>query len=248
MNKAVMINRMPRALKTIIAPKYFTTMTATLGAVLGTTATQSQNFQVSGSTIYLPFYDGDEITSMTGCTLATGTPVLTDNNVVGFRNLREIYTRYRVHASMIRVTFSPTSILDTTEFVVVPCNFDITSASAIIPNSFDSAKGQPYSKFRTCQSTNPEKQNTIISKIKNRTILGLTKEQYRSDLDTSYSINDTTPVASGLPGMPITWLVWYRKYATGTYTSAVNISVSVRYYVEWFQPQQDFRGGDPPPP
>jgi len=45
-SRKVMVNRMPRLSKSIIAPRYFTTIEATFQGRLGVTATESQYFDV----------------------------------------------------------------------------------------------------------------------------------------------------------------------------------------------------------
>lgn len=242
-SRQVMVNRMPKISKSVIAPKFFTSMEASFMGSIDNTGVQSNDFAVSMSNIRNPFsYDALSFTSMTGASLVNNSSVLIQNIAVsGFNALATLYNNYRVHSSTIKVTFTPAAAVDYLEFVVVPCQYNIFTMAPIEPTTYYEAKSMPYSKFRQCTGFNDIPKNTIVSTLKNRTIHGLTKEQYRTDMQNSMNQDNSIYAAAGYENMrnAAFWKIWYAKYNAGTFTNPVSVSVTVRYYVEWFTQEQN---------
>lgn len=246
-----MVNRMPKRSKTLIAPKYFTTMEASFQGVLGITATQLQYFDISAFDLARPFfcYEDPSGATNTGFTTMTGSALLNTTGVVesimtaGFDTLSLLYNKYRVHASKLRITMTPTAGADVLDLCVCPWAGAVTTSGSY-PNTFYEARAQPYSKVIQCTGNNNIKQNTLIHKQKNRTLLGLSKEQYRADLDNcrdSDVLTGSRPTEepNGQAGNPLFWRVYYAKYSSGVFTAPVAVSVNVTYYVEWLQPKNN---------
>jgi len=238
-NRQVMTNRMPRMSKSVVAAKYFTTMEIGFQGLLSVAATQSQSFRVSSAILNKPLATNQSFTgAVTGASLVgPGTQNINNMYPLGWSQLTQLYGAYRVHATKLNATFTPTASADALEFAVLPVQWD--GSVMEVPNDYPSAKLQPYSKFRQCTGNNNIRQNTIVSKLKNRTIYGLSKEQMRTG-DTSFVIDNDVATGPELNQYYSEWLIYYQKYNAGVFTSPCNISLTVTYFVEWMQPRQDY--------
>lgn len=238
--KITMINKMPRNLGTIVAPRFFTNMTYSFQGQLGTTATQSQQFGICASLISNPGNVGQigVFDALTGGTLVNNSAVgLNSLDYAGASNLRGIYNFARIHNTKLTVTFTPNTAADALEFAVLPVPFNPAIAAYNIPTTWYEAKTNPRSKSRQCTGFNDVKGNTLIIRAKNRDVLGMTKEQYRTSLPQQASQD---PAGLVLENNIVAWFVQYSKYTTGTFSSPCNVYIKMQAYVEWSQPQPDF--------
>lgn len=233
--KTTMVNRMPRRLKTVVAPKYFTTIEASMLGVFTIESTpQFAYFSVSANGPVAPFIQtvpsNSKFTDIAGAVLSGTTLSISDITSTGIRQLRDLYDYVRVHSVAISVTITPTNGQDMLELCVVPYN---GQNSGNPPLTFYEAKSAPWSKTITCTGFNNIKQNTVFMKVKPRDILGQSKEQYRTDDD-----NLTSLAGDSLPTIPVGILILYNRYSTGTFNGPCNIGIKLKYYCEFTRPIQ----------
>lgn len=178
---------------------------------------------------------------MTGATLVNAPGAITINQIqpAGFQVLAGIYGNYRVHASQLMVTMTPTAGADVSELNVVPILWDQETATYLQPPNFYAAKSAPYSKNIQVTGNNNIKQNTLINKILSRNILGQSKEQFRTSSAVLMTVGQNPDVV-GQEDTAWAWRIDYQKYATGVFTANAAISVKVKYYMEFCNIEQDW--------
>jgi len=230
----VMVNRTAARLHTAWAPHYYTKLGyGYQGAIWNAAPTPSQQWEVLGSSLASPGNTAFPFTTANGTpgVLYPATLSLATLGVAGVSELSVLYNKFRVYASRISVTVTPNAALGLEVGMVV-----WPSGAGSTVTDFQRAISLPYSKFIMCTPQNNVRENTLQVYMDAPTVLGLTKQQYQNDLDTS-----------GVPGSPgsnpslyFTWnVIVYVNNGTNlplTQATAVSVQLHVDYYAEFFAP------------
>lgn len=181
------------------------------------TASTPTYFDVYGNSVYRPFQTTQQISTMVTA-VASSTAA---SSPIGYTNLSSLYNEYRVRASRIKVTVTPSLASDAVTVVVQPIN---SVLGAVAPPTY--AMNERYSKWKLCTFSNNVKENTIIHYMNSSKALGLTPEQYDSQL----------PIVVG--NAPAASLDWY--WQVSCYTNSgiatvgqIFVTVELDLYVEW---------------
>lgn len=229
----VMVNRMPRRAHTAIAPKYFTTMETGFQGAVSTGAPKVQYFDVWGNYYDTAFYANGLVTpafsNFTGMTNASFVNTALDVSTLqyaGSSRLAQLYQRYKVNASQISVTVSPTAAADIMEICIFPYSINTTTPVTDMQN----AKNQPFSKCFTVTGNNNIKQNTLHHKLHSMVPLGISREQYRNLPYLQYA---QAPQAEDKLWI---WRVMYQTYSNAVTTSNLAFNVKVTASMEHSAP------------
>jgi len=249
-SKMTMVNRMPKSLHTVVAPRYLTeleygfTGTATMGAgVQGYFDVWANGLWFPGITTYAGGA-GLNFTTTAGADLGVGgvvypaTVALTALQPVGETMLASLYDKYRVHGSSMSVVVTPEASSANLMVTLVPLSGNEVIAG-IPANDIQRAQSLPRSKAITVSPNNNIKLNRVHAKCAPHNILGMTKQQYNDNPNTSGLVAISNP---GGPSGPadaesnvVFWQVNLSPFASGFSTSA-NIEVRITYLVEFFDP------------
>jgi len=246
-NKMTMVNRMPKSLHTVVAPRYLTeleygfTGTATMGAgVQGFFDVWANGLQFPGNCYGGPA-GANPFTVTAGADLGVGgvvypaTVALTALQPVGETMLGQLYDKYRVHGSSISVVVTPEASSANLMVTLVPLSGNEVLV-AIPGNDIQRAQSLPRSKAITVSPNNNIRQNRISAKCAPHNILGMTKQQYNDHPYTGGIVAVSNPAGGeDTDGPQVFWQVNICPFATGFSTSA-NIEVRVTYLVEFFDP------------
>lgn len=147
-------------------------------------------------------------------------------NARGFSNLCSLnmYNKFRVYASKIKITCIPRAVTDSMVFCVYPVSngtFNPT-ISATLDQSV------AYSKELIASSNADMNRNTIISYIDLQSLDGLTREQLMSD-DTKVGTFSTDPSDLSL------WIVKYQNTSNANFTNNIGFNWEITYYTELFE-------------
>lgn len=225
-----MVNRTKSSLHTVVAPHYLTRLAyAFSGNGYATTvAGPVSYFSVYANGLRRPGNTANLFTTAGTCggTLVPATLSLANLNPMGVSQLGVLYSSYRVFASRIKVTMTPTGNpnADSGAFVVYPSDLDMPVTD------FQRAIALPYSKTIQISEYNNIKQNTISIYMDNPTILGYTKQQYKDDPNTMSAVN-TNPVNATY------WNVIAYDLVGGNWAATnIIVNVQVEYQCEFLEP------------
>lgn len=185
------------------------------------TATSGAIFDIYGNSFFEPFNASTPISGIvTGVNSSSSTV-----NPMGYTALTALYNQYRVKASRVKITFTPTAVSDVVTATVWP-SYGVVSDGVPVK-----AMNQRYAKWKMCTQNNNVKENTIINYIASHKALGMTKQQYDDQQGTS---------VSSAPVQNTDWYwqcSFYTNNGTNT-TSQLMVTVELDYYVELFDPVQ----------
>lgn len=220
----VMVNRVSARLHNFVAPHYltkleygFTGMQALAAGTQGYCDLQLNGLHLPGTS------PGNPFTAATfGGTVYPAAAALGALYPVGYTVLSGIYQNYRVYASRIVVTCTPTTN------PCVLCVAPGANVSSIIGTDFQKAQSQPYSKVITTTPSNNIKQNTIMMYMDAPTVVGLTKQQY-NDADSTQAATGANPTYGAF------WNIFTTQLAAGTATANA-FEVRITYWCEFMRP------------
>jgi len=243
-----MINKMPKSLHTVVAPRYLTELEyGFTGTATGTEGDQGY-FNIWANGIALPGTETstgtsnfNPFTTTSGADAGVGGVIypanvaLTALQCVGETMLASLYDKFRVWKSSIEVIATPISGGTNAQIVLLPITG--TELFTSIPgNDGQRAQSLPRSKFITVSPNNNIRQNRIASTCVPHVVLGLTRQQYLDDPGTAGVMSTSNP-PSNLPdaSSQVYWQINMMPFSsTGTVTC--NVEVRVRYHVELFDP------------
>jgi len=231
-NKETMINRMPRSSHTVIAPHFYTTLESSFyGGIHGNTGTTDVGqFAIGTNIASLPFNSAAAFTGMNMSFLSPGTNALNALNPVGFTRLSTLYKSYRVYKYWVQVIATPASDNDAVGLSMVPCNGD--ALNNVIGLSQQEIMSLPYSKSILCTKSNIVKGNRVFSSMMPRTLLGLTKLQYKDELSSAGQIGSD-------PDLYTSVVVTYNTIDGATLSADLYFEVKLRLWLEFFDPVSD---------
>jgi hypothetical protein len=229
----VMINRVSARLHSVVAPHYLTRLQYAFQGTVNSSATVSPNqWAQYANALYFP---GNTPSTFTGAgpsglqtnVLFPATLAINALNPSGFTQLSVLYSRYRVFASKITITYTPTNLSiggsgGNASLLIYPQTSDLPVLD------FQRAMSLPYSKYIMCTENNNVKQNTLSVYMDNPTICGYTKQQYKDDPNTSALIN-------AVPAFATYWNVMLQGFNAGDYPQG-SIDLKVVYTVEFYDP------------
>jgi len=241
-----MVNRMPKQMHTVVAPKFLTeleygfTGTAQMGAgIAGYFNIWANGISFPGENGGVAPGDFNPFTQTAGVNLGVGGIVypavvaLTALQPVGETMLASLYDKYRVWKSKMAVTVTGTggnSIVTLVPIVGASLQVGIPGVD------IQRAQSLPYSKAITVSANNNIKQNRIASSCVPHVILGETRQQYLDDPNTA----GIMATSGGLPPISdssnqVFWQVNIAPFAS-TQVTLVDVEVRVTYVVELFDP------------
>jgi len=236
-----MVNRMPKSLHTVVAPRYLTELEyGFTGSQLSTAGLQGY-FNIWANGLWfpgepLPGPGGNAFTVAIGADEGVGgvvypaTVALTALQPVGETMLASLYDKYRVHGSSIAVTCTPTSGSANAIISIVPISGSELLV-AIPGNDIQRAQSMPRSKFITVSPNNNIKQNRISARCASHIILGMTKQQYNDSPSTAGITSTENPAGD----YAVFWQMNLAPFSAGALTSC-DFEIRVTYLVEFFDP------------
>lgn len=236
----LMINKTPARLHNCIAPRFKTRLEAGFSGILtNANSPATAFFTISGNGVHLPFngpsgngYTGKAFTSAGGGpqgTLVPATVALNALGAVGHNLLSNLYSQYRVYASSLQVTFTPSAGADGALLVICP----VPGSGDISGFETQYLMSAPYSKAITCTGNNNVKQNRISHYMDSATALGMTRAQFQASLPTL-----TNADSAGTNNVnQWNWVVAYQMLSGSAPSSNVFVEVRMTFYVEYEAPQ-----------
>lgn len=226
-----LVNNTRPSLNIPINPRYLTKMTMSFAGntQIATTAGGAGQFYVKLNSVHYPLQTTPsfvDASNLSGAFLAT-TPAISITSFVprGKPNLlsANMYNRYRVYASKIKVTALPQDPSDSVVLTVIPLSNTVGDGGEA-----SIAQNIAFSKERICTLQADNKDNTIIQYMDCPSLFGKTTEQYMADenMSAGYIAN---------PVITAHWAVKHQRLAGGDYTDNISFNVEVVYYVECFE-------------
>lgn len=231
----MMINLSSRS---IIAPHYFAKFKSMVtGFQPVSSARVGSTFTVSGTNFTQPWNTTYPIAgaSATGWTVTLGSS--TTQVFSGYSVMSKLYANYRVHYAELKVTVTPTAATDAGTLVVAFLPFE--QVGNIFTGTWNASNicSLPYAKYRLCTGNNYQKGNTITIGAKNRSVLGMTKNQYNDQLPFLLGSTAVTTEANYFQYSTDFLVYWAENNALAN-TNQIMIDVELIQYVEFCDPLQ----------
>lgn len=138
-----------------------------------------------------------------------------------------LYNRFRVESSRIKVILSPVTSLDTMLVSITPGVF------ANVPASAQIAISQPNAVWKTISYSTPESARTLTNRIAVHQLVGVRKQAIEDDLSGQFYGN----IVSGTPVEPVAqhyWVLNAERNDSGSVNSNFGFEVELQHEVEFF--------------
>lgn len=222
-----------------INPRYLTKFTLSFSGYTTTAGDGSSGyFAIKLNSPFKPLTIGVSPTiapNFTAVTNGTGlgngfstAQALLDLQPRGYSNLASpnMYQKYRVYASKIKVTTVPSVQADTSIVTVIP----VTNSNGIAEIA-GTAQNIAFSKEVVVTQGSDNKYNTVFNYVDLQSLYGKTKEQVMADdeFDANYNQNPSD-------GKIALWVVKYNRLnGNSNYTQQLGFNIEVTYYTELFE-------------
>lgn len=235
----LMVNRTPARLHNAVAPRYKTRLEGGYTGILTNANSPATAFWThSGNGLHLPFngpsgvsYTGQAFTAAGGAhgTLVPATLALNALDPVGHQLISQLYGSYKVYASRIDVTVTPSAGADTLLLVVAP----VAAEGDIASFETQYLMSAPYAKAITCTGNNNIQKNRISLYMDSSTALGQNRAQFQAQLATACN------AAPFVNPNQWNWVIAYQMLSGNVPSSNVFVEVRQTFYVEYENVQEN---------
>lgn len=201
-------------------PKFRTKLTiSNTGQIGGAVSLTGSTYIIRLNGIYLPF---NTSSVLPGLTLAANA---TQPSQLGFFLSTQNYTRYRVYKASCRVRYVPSSLLD--QMLV-----SLQAAENGLSPTTTQSMAQPFQKERVF--TQAENTKELMMTVTMAELSGVTEKTIQVQTDANFTGGGAT--LSTLPTDSYDWYISSKSLTSSTSTSAIGITITCDYWVEFFEP------------